>query len=394
MKQLLSKIIQSGIGKSRKLAAMFGLGLAVLFIFIAVQIHANFYELLYGQKSKTDSADFLVINKTINSRTVDKTASFFTESDITDIKAQPFVLNLGTLSAANFESSVSSFSNALPFRSDLFFESVPDEFLDVKPSDWQWKEGQLDLPIIIPSFFLDLYNSGMALSMENMPQLSAETVMNIPLRITIGGKGKIEDWAGHVVAQSDRINSILVPESFMKFANEKYGYEKKTAPARIVIKVKDPSDPKLTEYLESKGWKTNAEKTRFSHIRKIVNGVVAVTGGIGIVLLLFGLLVFSLFLQLTITSCKEDIALLQTLGVSPKQLRGFLIKQFLPSQILLLVVGLIIVSALQIILKQILTGYDMHINSFVSVNTIIAAALVGVVLWLVNKSTINKYIES
>jgi hypothetical protein len=45
-----------------------------------------------------------------------------------------------------------------------------------------------------------------------------------------------------------------------------------------------------------------------------VNAVVAVTGGIGIVLLVFGLLVFSLFIQLTIASCKSDIELLQTLG--------------------------------------------------------------------------------
>jgi cell division protein FtsX len=72
------------------------------------------------------------------------------------------------------------------------------------------------------------------------------------------------------------------------------------------------------------------EKTRFSRIRKIVNGVVAVTGSIGLVLLLFGLLVFSLFIQLTIASCKTDIELLQTLGTSPKQLERFLLKQFLP----------------------------------------------------------------
>ena len=394
MNAILSKIIQSGIGKSRKISAMIGLGLAVLFILIAVQIHANFNELLYGKASKTDSADFLVINKIVSNRTTDKTATFFTADDIAELQQQPFVLKLGTLTAANFGSSVSSFSNALPFSSDLFFESVPDEFLDVKSDEWKWEEGQLDLPIIIPSFFLDLYNSGMALSMEHMPQLSAETIMNIPLRITINGKGKVEDWAGHVVAQSDRINSILVPESFMKFANEKYGYQKQTNPARVVIKVKDPSDPKLTDYLDTKGWKTNTEKTRFSHIRKIVNGVVGVTGGIGMVLLFFGLLVFSLFMQLTITSCKDDITLLQTIGVSPKHLKGFLLKQFLPGQIILLIVALITVSILQVILKQILSKYDMVVSNFVSINAIVACVIIGIVLWYVNKKTIEKYITT
>ena len=45
-------------------------------------------------------------------------------------------------------------------------------------------------------------------------------------------------------------------------------------------------------------------------------------------MLLFALLIFTLFIQLTIASCKEEIALLVTLGAAPKQLQQFLMKQF------------------------------------------------------------------
>jgi len=134
-------------------------------------------------------------------------------------------------------------------------------------------------------------------------------------------------YTGKVVGFSDRISSVLVPQLFMDWANKKFGGEN-TAISRVVIKTKDPGAPALTAYLKQHGLSTDADKTRFSKYRTVVDYVVNISGITGLVMLLFALLIFTLFIQLTIASCKDEIQLLITLGAAPKQLQNFLMKQF------------------------------------------------------------------
>ena len=395
MNHLLQKIIRSGVGRLRFWMAITGMGIAVLLILLAVQLHANFNELLHGKNNQNESADFLVVNKIVTPENqAQKDRNVFSEQDIHDIQTQPFTESIGKLSTTSFKVSVESYSEALPFYSDAYFESVPDEFIDVKSAEWKWVEGQRDIPVIIPSFFLDLYNTGMAMSQKNLPQLSLQAIQAIPIKIVVHGNGKQDEFVGHVVGQSDRLNSLLIPQSFMDWANGQFGYRQSSQPTRLVVKVKDPSDPALTKYLDSKGWKTNAEKTRFSRMRKIVNGVVAVTGGIGLVLLLFGILVFSLFIQLTIASCKTDIELLQTLGTSPQQLQKFLLKQFLPHNMIIIVAALLVVGILQAVVSTFLSGQQIFISKWISWQTAFGAFVIIIVIAMVNRQTIRRYIKT
>ena len=66
----------------------------------------------------------------------------------------------------------------------MFFESVPDEFVDVKTENWDYHEGSKDIPIIIPRNYLDLYNFGFAQS-RNMPKLSEGILGAMKLMLSI-----------------------------------------------------------------------------------------------------------------------------------------------------------------------------------------------------------------
>jgi len=66
----------------------------------------------------------------------------------------------------------------------IFFESVPDEFLDVKNDAWKWDANSDYIPMIVPNTFLDMYNFGFAAS-QNLPQLTQELVKNLPIQINI-----------------------------------------------------------------------------------------------------------------------------------------------------------------------------------------------------------------
>lgn len=387
---LFRKIIRSGIGKSKYIAAAVGLTVAMVLILSAVQIQVNYNELLYGKNNKDSIANFLVLSKVINGNTIDNTIS---DDLIADLRKQPFVEDVGLLTSSRFKVSAQSPSDNLPFYTDLFFESVPDEFLDVKSDKWKWEMGSTDIPVIIPNQFLDLYNFGFAPS-QGLPQLTPSLVMALPIVININYNGIPVRFTGHVVGFSDRISSVLVPDNFLKTANKQFANNQQTKPSRVVIKTKDPGNPLLVQYLKANGLTTDADKTRFSKYRKIVHTIVGASSVTGLVMLLFALLVFSLFIQLTISSAKKEITLLITLGTSPKHLQYFLMRQFMPVNIIIIILSVGLVAAGQCIIANLLLNQNMFIDQWLSVYTILVAILILAVLWIVNRFTIKKYINA
>ena len=334
LNNLLRKLIRTGSGKSRNTLALAGLFIALLLIFSAVQIQSNYHDLLYSKTSQDSIADFLVINKIVTDKNVGNTG--LTQAEINNLKQQPFVEKIGTLTPSRFRVGVQSISKQIPFYTDFFFESVPNEFLDVNTPDWQWNENSSFIPMIIPNMFLDMYNFGFAQS-QHLPQLSQDLVKNLPVQIDIQTPDGIVNYYGKVVGFSDRISSVLVPQSFMSWANEKYGSNTNVQPSRVIIQTKDAGNENLTEYLSKHNLSTSAEKTRFEKYRGIINAVVAISWITGGLMFLFALLIFTLFIQLTVASAKEEIILLVTIGAAPKQLQGFLIKRLIPSNIISIV---------------------------------------------------------
>ena len=389
LQQILKKIIRTGVGKWRFIAAGAGLSIALLLILSAVQIQVNYHELLYGSGNQDSIANFLVINKKIDGNSLTNTLS---AQDIQQLKSQPFVQSIGQLTSSRFKVSAQSPSERFPFYTDLFFESVPNEFIDVQSTGWTWKEGSANIPMIIPNQFLDLYNFGFAPS-QNLVQLTQSMVMALPVVINIHHNGQVIPFTGRVVGFSDRISSVLVPQNFLDWANKQYGSHQAGETSRVVIQTKDPGNPALVQYLKENKLVTDADKTRFSKYRQIVNAIVSASWITGAIMLLFALLVLSLFIQLTISSTKKEIGLLITLGASPKQLQQFLLRQFLPGNLIITVLSLLVITALQFWVQKLLANQNMNVSPWISVYTIMAALAIILVLWLVNIRTIKKYVQ-
>lgn len=391
LNQLLKKLIRSGSGRTRFILAVVGLSIALLLILAAVQLQANYNELLHSKTNQDSIANFLVINKAVTDKTVGATS--LSAEEIEDLRKQPFVDAIGILTPSRFKVAAQSVSDKVPFYSDIFFESVPDDFIDVQSEDWKWDETSQFIPMIVPNQFLDMYNFGFATS-QDLPQLTQELVKNLPIEIRIKDLFGRVSYYGKVVGFSDRISSVLVPQPFMDWANAKYGTSQVTRASRVVIRTKDPGNPLLVSYLKAHGLSTDADKTRFSKYRQVVDTVVNISWITGAVMLLFALLIFTLFIQLTVASCKEEITLLVTLGAAPAQLQRFLMKQFFPPNIVIILVVLVVLSALQLLLRQVLQSQSIYISATISLTTLIAASLICMVLWLVNRMSIRKYVSA
>ncbi len=386
---LLKKLIKTSAGRIRFVMAVMGLSVALLLIFSAVQIEADYYDLLRSKNNQDSIANFLVVNKAVTNKTVGATT--LSDAEITDLKKQQFTDAVGLLTSCHFKVSAESLSERIPFYSDIFFESVPDEFIDVKTDAWKWDANSDYIPMIVPNMFLDMYNFGFATS-QDLPQLTQELVKNLPVQINIKTPLGRVNYYGKVVGFSDRISSVLVPQPFMEWANAKFGTIQNAKSSRIVIRTKDPGNPALTAYLKKNGLTTDADKTRFSKYRRVVDFVVNLSWITGAVMLLFALLIFTLFIQLTIASCKDEIMLLVTLGAAPKQLQQFLMKQFFPSNIIISVIVLVLIALLQFLLQQFLYRQGMYVSPLISLFTIGTAAIILLVLWVVNKWSIKNYV--
>lgn len=388
--QLLKKIIRTGVGKGRFWMAAIGLGIAMLLILVALQVHRNFSELLYGEKNQNERADFLVINKKITNEMMGRPdMTTFTKEELQDFAGQPFVQDFGVITAAQF--NVKMVADQLGFSTELFFEAVPDSFIDVKSDEWKWQPGQQVIPVIVPRDFVDMFNFGFALG-NSIPQFSEETIKTLNPGIVISQGLRTGEFAGKIAGFSDRISTVLVPQSFMDWANGVYGTGVAKAPSRVIIKTKDPSSTVLAEYLEKHGFATDTEKTKYSKIRGIVQTIVSVVGFFGLVLLMFALLVFSMFIQLVIASCKKEIRLLITLGAAPRQLQRYLLKQFVPLYIAIGLLALLVVAGLQWWASGVLAKHNMFVPQYPSIVAVLATVVILALVYFVNLFSVKKHI--
>ena len=388
---LLKKLIKTASGRTRFVMAVIGLSVALLLILSAVQIQANYNELLNGKTNQDSTANFLVVNKEVNNTTINATT--LSDDELKRLKQLPYIDAVGNISPGRFKASAESYTKTFPFYTDIAFESVPDEFIDINTKDWKWQEGGDFIPMIIPNMFLDIYNFQFAVS-QGYPQITPDLLKAMSFKINMyNPNGTVQYYTGRIVGFSDRISSVLVPQNFMDWANKNYGSNASGKPSRVVIRTKDPGNPALVSYLKQNGLTTDADKTRFSKYRQIVNAVVRVSWVTGAVMLLFALLIFTLFIQLTIASCKEEIQLLITLGAAPKQLQGFLMKRFFPSNVAITILSLIVITILQYILHGILQKQNIFVSAYPSYYTFGVAAVILVALWILNYATIKKYID-
>jgi len=338
--------------RSRLWAALTALFIGTTLLLLSVVIWWNFRELLYGKdQNDTLGSTFMVIGKRVTEENMGNAkATVFSQQDIADLKTAPEVQETGIIGSNHFP-VYATMGGKLAFATDLPLESVPDQFIDKMPDTWKWQPGSTDLPIIVSSQFLDIYNYVFAPS-QGLPQLSEGSVKSIALTLKVGRGDSTETVTAHVVGFSDRIGSVLAPQSFIDYGNKRYGKPGiEEAPSQVILKTKDPSDTKFGDFLQQHNYTTNSQNLRWSRIRAIVEVVTSATGILALLLMGIGTLVFILFIELTIARAQASLTLLLQIGYGPHYLSKFMINRFLP-----MVLGTVIAAMVVTIIGQAVTS--------------------------------------
>lgn len=319
---ILNKLLWKRKNRWQIIGAAAGALVGLLLLLNALQLHVDLNKLLQGNSNSNDH--FVQINKKVNLFNTLGVKTTFSDAEIEKIRSQNFVKSVGIFTPNQFK--VSASSRLLGFYTELFFEAVPDKFLDIRESRFQWKKGQNELPVILSRDYLALYNFGFAPS-QGLPQFTQNTIKRVSLDINISGNGLRKTFQGRIVGFSDRINSILVPLPFMEWANATFGSGTPGGSSRLIMAVDNPLAQDLTDFLKENNYEISAGRLIGGQFSILLNIVISSIAFIGLIIVLLSVLIFILNFQLIISKSSEDIRLLLQLGYKPAQISAILTRQ-------------------------------------------------------------------
>jgi hypothetical protein len=343
----------------------------------SVQMYLNIQQLLGNKMPRKNNYDFISISKTITNETMgnlDK--NLFQEPEIKEVAGQPFIDGVGPLIANRFRTQL-SIDRIIPFSTDFFVEAVDNSFLDTVPPSFNWQPGQQMIPVILSSDFMEIYN--VFAPGYGLPQVSEATASQLIVNINcFGVNGKQQTFKASIVAYSDRINSVLVPESFLRWANLEFGEASDVKATRLFLRTKDANDPALLTFLDSKNYKVNKDKTKFGRVKQVLQGIFTGLGAFGLMVVLLALMLFSFYLQLMIARSKESLRLLLTLGYSPKWLSNKVSGQFIPAYISIVLISLALAQLLHWLFRHYLLADRADLSPFIHwIVAVVAVLLIG-----------------
>ena len=318
-----------------------------------VQLYSDVKSVLTGE-SRLIGNDFLVVTRPVER--VGSGGKRFTAEDIANFKTQEFVNDVGTFTSSQYEVYGSIMFGGRKLSTMLFFESVPDNFIDIQPREWKYKKGDKSIPIILPRNYLNLYNFGFS-STQQLPQITEDVIKCVDLGIGLRGNGLFDDYTGRVVGFSDRINTILVPEQFMLWANERYGDATSEDATRLIIEVKDPTNPELSAYIKANGYEIENKPAESSKAMYILKVCVVIIICVGVVFSLLSLIILTLSIYLLLQKNVSKLENLVLIGYKPERVA-------LPYNMLTLTLNIsiwVISSIVVIIAQRMYIGYISQI---------------------------------
>ncbi len=340
-----------------ELAVFFVANLIGLVVILAgVQIYNDAKPFMGDGEKSLIGNDYVAISKSVDDLGANKDHGF-TQEEMDEILKQPNIRKMARFTPSNFEvDSRLELGIGSTFSTSMFFEAVPDDFIDLNLDEWMvdtelvvknraaLESGKVsandielaEIPIIIPRNYLNLYNFGFSRS-QNLPQITDQLIKKLDVdvkirgsRVNNNGEVYIDRYIGRIVGFSDRINTILVPQHFIEWANEYYAQpadelateelDNATAtsnPSRLMLEVNNPSDPDFTEFLAQKGYMCEGEPSESGKALVILQRSVAVVVVIGALFCLLSMIILTLSIYLLLQKNIDKLENLVLIGHTP-----------------------------------------------------------------------------
>ena len=273
--------------------------LGMLILLLGLQFYVDVRPLLSGQDGVLKS-DYLIVSKHVSAAAAlgSGEGQSFTVQEMDDIRRQPFCRSVGAFTASLYTVQCRmGISGVASFGTDMFFESVPDQYVDAHLSKWSFDAAHPQVPIVLPRSYLAIYNFGFAQS-QQLPKIS-------------------EGVAARVVGFSSRLNTILVPQDCIRWSNERFAPNSDNKPTRLIVEVGNPADDAIVSYMEQHGYELEDDKLESGRATYFLKVAAAVVMGVGLLICVLSLYILMLSVYLLVQKNTEKLRNLMLIGYSP-----------------------------------------------------------------------------
>lgn len=328
MMSLVWKLLRQHIS----IAQLAGFFFANLFGMFIVLLGLQFYtdvKPLFSQEDGFLKPEYLIVSKRISGMSVLSAGEKFGfgNEDVQDITSQPFCKSVGAFTASQYRVVCSmGVDGVARFGTDMFFESVPDRFVDTDLTRWKFDPEEGVIPIVLPRTYLAIYNFGFAQS-QSLPKISEGIVGMIDMVILLQGNGQQQRLKGKVIGFSTRLNTILVPESFIKWSNDKFAPDADLTPNRLIVEVKNPTDDAIVQYINKHNLELEDDKLDAGKATYFLRVVTILVMCVGMLISILSFYILMLSIYLLVQKNTEKLRNLLLIGYSP-------VRVSLPYQIL------------------------------------------------------------
>lgn len=371
--RLVWKLLRSHISLFELLVYFVANLVGVVIILVGIQAYSDFRPMLQGEASLIAN-DYMVISKPVKRVGVNSTR--LSDGEISALGEQDFVVAMGKFSSARYQIMASLDMGGSVMSTLLFFESIPDRFVDVQTREWKFNPATDRLiPIVLPRNYLNLYNMSFSQS-QNFPQITEGVIKQVEVDFHLSGRGRSEHFKGRVVGFSDRLNTILVPQSFMEWSNEHFAVGEDRGASRVILEVENPGAPEVVAYLEEHGLVAEGKPSESNKVQSLLNICVAVIVIIGAIFCALSMMILALSINLLLQKNVDKLNNLVLVGYTPATVAKPYIRLTLCISGAILVCGV----ALTAMVRGIYGGMLSEMFDFTLGGSLWVAVIVGVVL--------------
>ncbi|MDD2984453.1 MAG: hypothetical protein PHQ74_13790 [Crocinitomicaceae bacterium] len=321
---MLNKLLFRNQERKQLNIAIVGSLLGITFLITSIHYLIKVNE--FGKGADVLGPNTIIVQKKVsNLNTLNIAKTDFSIVEIEAIQKEKFVLDVKPVVSNNFNVSFETADPLVPrFRSDVFIQTVDPSFLDVKSDKWHWKEEDEYVPIILPRDFLVMLNTFMSAS--GIPQVSDDLAKQIKFRFTLSNDSGKEWVDARIIGFTNEVASILVPETFMTFGNQKYGDETEAKITQIMISSKENGFGLVEEMVKTKHLESKSSQMIVGRLKSMVGTLILVVLGISILAVFLSGLVLIQYAQLLMSRNAYEVRTLLRIGYPAKQLiRSFFV---------------------------------------------------------------------
>jgi hypothetical protein len=316
--RLIRKLLFANQDKKQMFFAFFG----VLIGFVFISISTHYLIQLYNLDKSSDilNSNTITIQKKVSSSsTLSISNNTFSKEEIVFYDNLSFIEKVVSVENNDFPVELKSDDPLVPyFRSDIYIQSIPSNFLDVKSTLWKWDKEDKTVPIILPRDFVYMMNN--FLSSAGMPQLSDEILKDVKFKIQLGNDYDNFQYNAKIIGFTNEISSILVPENFMTYGSEMFGEKMKKKCTQLMLKSKKGKFGLVEELIKKNHLEVKKNQLIEGKLKSMLTILLSSISFISLVVVILSMIVLIQYLQLLITKNAYEIRTILRLGYTIKSI--------------------------------------------------------------------------